>query len=632
MMSGYGWAGSVQDFVTLDPTSVLESLESHHDSLIGGGGSGSQVEAWRDEIQIMQESLRTCITCNAVAAVWSIILEYELPMEGGRRPDVVVLAGSTVLVLEFKGGMPKPTVPAIDQVNAYARDLAEYHEVTHQYGLGVDERSVIPVLVLTAVEVMGVDVGQTIVVGRSDISEWLAQMATEGSISLVDWLNSAYAPLPSLVSAAKRIFEHEDLPHVRRAKSARIPETVELVSALAEQAESTGRRYLVLVTGVPGAGKTLVGLRAVYEHSSDERVATFLSGNGPLVQVLQDALKSRVFVKDLHAYVRNYGINERQPTEHVVVFDEAQRAWDSDFMFEKKGINRSEPQLLIGAAQRLPEWSCFVGLVGEGQEIHSGEEGGLGQWAAAISELPDADQWEVHCPAQLVDVFDGIAVRAHDLLDLTVSLRSRQAERLHDWVVHLLNGSADLARAVSVDARAEGFVMYLTRHLEFAERYCEQRYGDDPNARYGLLASSHAKVPPEFGVNNSFMATSRMNVAKWYNADPDDAKSCCQLDQPVTEFGCQGLEVDLPIVTWGEDFLWTGSSWQYKPVRRRYPLEDPQEIVRNVYRVLLTRGRDGFIVYVPDDPRFDETADLLIASGLTTLASEQAAIDESLAG
>jgi hypothetical protein len=385
-VGGYGWSGSAERFVDSNQADVLAALEEHHDTLIGGGGSGSQVAAWRDEIRIMQRALTDCIAENSVAANWSVILEYELPMEGGRRPDVVVLAGSTVVVLEFKGGMSKPTVPAIDQVNAYARDLAEYHEVTHGYGVGGDERSVFPVLVLTAVERVGSDVGQAIVVGRDDIGEWLLALATDGSIPLDDWLSSAYAPLPSLVSAAKRIFEHEDLPHVRRAKSARIPETVDLVTSLAEQAEAAGKRYLVLVTGVPGAGKTLVGLRAVYEHSSEERVATFLSGNGPLVQVLQDALKSRVFVKDLHAYVRNYGINERQPTEHVVVFDEAQRAWDGDFMFEKKGINRSEPQLLIGAAERLPEWSCFVGLVGEGQEIHSGEEGGLGQWAAAITE------------------------------------------------------------------------------------------------------------------------------------------------------------------------------------------------------------------------------------------------------
>jgi hypothetical protein len=378
-VGGYGWAGSAELFVDSDPTDVLAALEDHHGSLIGGAGSGSQVGAWRDEIDIMQRSLTECLAIDPGSAAWSVVLEYELPMEGGRRPDVVVLAGSTVVVLEFKGGIPKPTVPAIDQVNAYARDLAEYHEVTHQYGVGRDERSVIPILVLTAVERVGSDVGQAIVVGRQDIGEWLLELATEGSVSLDEWLNSPYAPLPSLVSAAKRIFEHEDLPHVRRAKSARIPETVELVVSLAEQAEAAGKRYLVLVTGVPGAGKTLVGLRAVYEHSSEERVATFLSGNGPLVQVLQDALKSRVFVKDLHAYVRNYGINERQPTEHVVVFDEAQRAWDSDFMFEKKGIDRSEPQLLIGAAGRLPGWSCFVGLVGEGQEIHSGRKA---DWAS----------------------------------------------------------------------------------------------------------------------------------------------------------------------------------------------------------------------------------------------------------
>jgi DUF2075 family protein len=301
-------------------------------------------------------------------------------------------------------------------------------------------------------------------------------------------------------------------------------------------------------------------------------------------------------------------------------------------MFEKKGIKRSEPQLLIGAAERLPEWSCFVGLVGEGQEIHSGEEGGLGQWAAAIRELPDAEDWEVHCSSQLADEFSGLEVTEHDLLDLTVSLRSRQAERLHDWVVYLLSGSAELARAVSVHARSEGLVMYRTRNLEHAKRYCDQRYGDDANARYGLLASSHAKVPPRYDVNNSFMATSRMNVAKWYNADPDDPKSCCQLDQPVTEFGCQGLEVDLPIVTWGEDFLWTGRGWDYHPIRRRYPLEDPQEIVRNVYRVLLTRGRDGFIVFVPDDPRFDATAAFLESSGLSTLADEQREIDRRAAG
>lgn len=625
-MNGCGWAGPSSRFVDTEPSALLQSLRLHHDEFLSQAASGSQEAAWTDEIRIMQTALRRCIAENEQAADWSVILEYELPMEGGRRPDVVVLAGETVVVLEFKGGMIKPTVPAVDQANAYARDLAEYHEVTHQYGEGRGERSVVPLLVLTAVEFAGHDVGKAIVLGRQDIADWLLQLATTGEIDLDGWLNSSYAPLPTLINAAKRIFEHEDLPHVRRARSARIPETVDLVNQLASDAEWDGARSLVLVTGVPGAGKTLVGLRAVYEYSTEDRIATFLSGNGPLVQVLQDALKSRVFVKDLHAYIRNYGINERQPTEHVVVFDEAQRAWDRNYMFTKKGVERSEPDLLIAAAERLPDWSCFVGLVGEGQEIHSGEEGGLIQWATAIREAGSVDQWVIHAPPHLADVFSGFTVHEHDLLDLTVSLRSRQAERLHEWVVHVLNGSAELAHALAPKVR-ESFVMYLTRNLEFAQRYCDQRYADDDIARFGLMASSHNKTPPKFGVDNSFMATSRMNVAKWYNAPPDDEKSCRQLERPVTEFGCQGLELDLPIVTWGEDFLWTGATWDYKPVRRRYPLEDPQEIVRNVYRVLLTRGRDGFIVFVPDDQRFDATAEFLLQCGLTTLAAEQQQID-----
>ena len=630
-MSGYGWAGTAAGFLATDATDIKRSLEAHHYGTMNENASGSQVAAWRDEIRILTDGLRSCVRQDEAAVDWSIVLEYELPMEGGRRPDVVVLAGETVIVLEFKGGMMKPTVPAVDQANAYARDLAEYHEVTHGYGTGRDERTVVPLLVLTSLEYAGTDVGKAIVVGRQDVGRWLTDLATPGSIDLEAWLASAYAPLPTLIKAAKRIFDHENLPHVRKARSAKIPETVELVGQLAVQAENNGKRFLVLVTGVPGAGKTLVGLHAVYEHSCETRVGTFLSGNGPLVQVLQGALKSSVFVKDLHAYVRNYGINERQPTEHVVVFDEAQRAWDAEFMDVKKGIPRSEPDLLISAAERLPEWACFVGLVGEGQEIHSGEEGGLGQWADAIRSAPGSSDWEIHCPPHLADGFAGLSVETHPLLNLTVSLRSRQAEKLHDWVVHLLNGSSDLARSLAPQVK-DGFVMYLTRDLEIARRYCNQRYGDDLDARYGLLASSHAKTPPSFGVDNSFQATSHMNVAKWYNAPADDEKSCCQLAKPVTEFSCQGLELDLPVVTWGEDFLWTGSAWTYKPVRRRYPLDDPEEIVRNVYRVLLTRGRDGFVAFVPPDPRFDDVAEYLLGCGLATLSGEQLAIDRSMAG
>ena len=207
MARGYGWAGSVGELANAVPAGILMDLSDHHRALLLQAPSSSQVTAWRDEIEIMREALSECVAANPLAAEWSVVFEYELPMEGGRRPDVVVLAGETVVVLEFKGGMVRPTVPAVDQVNAYARDLAEYHDVTHRNGYGRSERSVIPLLVLTASEYGGADLDRAIVVGRRDVARWMLELATPGAIDLDDWLSSAYAPLPTLVSAAKRIFE-----------------------------------------------------------------------------------------------------------------------------------------------------------------------------------------------------------------------------------------------------------------------------------------------------------------------------------------------------------------------------------------------------------------------------------------
>ena len=337
----------------------------------------------------------------------------------------------------------------------------------------------------------------------------------------------------------------------------------------------------------------------MYEQSLDEADATFLSGNGPLVRVLQDALESRVFVRDLHAYVRSHGINRTQPKQHIVVFDEAQRAWDSEYMNVKKNVDRSEADLLLAAAARLPDWCLFVGLVGEGQEIHSGEEGGLEEWRRAIQSTEV--EWEIHCPERLQGEFIDIQVHTNDDLDLTISLRSRQAGDLHDWVQLILAGSPELARHTSTRVK-RGFVAYLSRDLTGIQTYLSERYAGDANARFGLVSSSHAKILPKYGVDNTWTSTSRMKIEKWFNADPADPLSACQLEQPVTEFGCQGLELDIPVVAWGEDLRWDRGSWSYSPVRRRFPLHDPAGIVTNVYRVLLTRGRDGVIALCSSGP------------------------------
>jgi hypothetical protein len=621
MSESWGWAGTVQQFLSTPIPRIAEDLSGHHRRLLGQPPSGSQLQAWSAELETMATTFRACVDVEpAIVPTWAVVFEYELPLEGGRRPDVVVLAGGSVIVLEFKSHA-LPSVADVDQVNAYARDLADYHA-------GCRGRRVVPILVLQgSAPGFAREYDGTWLTSPEMLGRYAFAGATEGSIDVDDWLNAPYSPLPTLVEAARRIFRHEPLPHVTRAISLGIPETVDLLGQLVEQAEDRGGRVLAFVTGVPGAGKTLVGLRLVYERSGRDGRATFLSGNGPLVQVLQDALRSRVFVRDLHAYIKTYGMNDRRtPEEHVVVFDEAQRAWDADYMRLKRDVEGSEPALLLRVGHRIPEWAALVGLVGEGQEIHSGEEAGLEQWRAAASEAAGRS-WMIHCPPRLAPQFAGLDVRTHDRLDLTASLRSRRAEELHRWVALLLEGSLPLAARLAVQIHTERFPMYLTRDLDEARQYVSSLYDGSPDATYGLVASSHAKVLPRFGVDNSYMATSRMNVAAWFNAPKGDPKSATALLQPVTEFGCQGLELDFPIVCWGEDYRMEAGAWRLTPVRRRIAQHDPDQLLKNAYRVLLTRGRDGFVVYLPEDQRLDASETALLAAGVRPMptAAELAA-------
>jgi hypothetical protein len=450
-MSGdaWGWAGTVGDFLTVDRRDVLDSLRAHHRALLLKNPSGTQDAAWVAELDVMRETL----VAPAADPGWGLVFEYELPLEGGRRPDVVLLAGGKVLAMEFKVGAAQASQPMVDQAGAYARDLSEYHEASH--GLRV-----FPLLVVTGGKGLDQNLRGVRVLSPDRLPPAITSCSAPGRIDLRTWLDSPYLPLPTLVAAARRIFRHEPLPHVRRARSAGIPQTVELLRQLAAEARQDGRRVLTFVAGVPGSGKTLVGLRAVYEGSGQSGAA-FLSGNGPLVKVLQDALKSSVFVKDLHAYIRTCGIERRTPRENVLVFDEAQRAWDRHHMHSKRGIAQSEPELLTEIGLRMPDWCTLVGLVGEGQEIHSGEEGGIGQWREAV-EASGSATWEIHCPPRLADDFAGLNVSVHRELDLTVSLRSREAEELHRWVQLLLQGSVEVAAAQAARIAPYAFTMYLT--------------------------------------------------------------------------------------------------------------------------------------------------------------------------
>lgn len=609
MRQTFGWAGSVEQFLETTKEQWLQSLQRHHVDLLVQSPSGSQIDAWVEEYAITFSSLRDVCIAKPEATNWSIAFEYELPLEGGRRPDVVLLAGDNILVLEFKQAF-RADLAALDQVDAYARDLAEYHKESH-------DSKVVPILVLTKGTTF-TSPSDIAIADPAGLASLVIANAGTGRRDLAIWLDSPYEPLPFLVDAAKMIFNNEPLPAIRRALSSGIPEAIAALESLVESGEKVGGRHLGLVSGVPGSGKTLTGLSLVHGASRSTRNSTFLSGNGPLVEVLQDALQSKVFVRDLHKFVKQYGLTSRVPAEHVIVFDEAQRMWDADMVEPKHGVKKSEPDLLISIGERLEQWAVLVGLIGGGQEIHAGEEGGIALWDEAIKS--GKESWSVTCATSLAASFPHAKVTVNDALDLTISLRSQQASFLHSWVSNLLDGDIESAARDSADIRSHAFPLYVTRDLEKAKDYVIMRYSADPDARYGLLASSKSdRVLKNFGIDASFPATKRVKIAPWYNTGRGSPQSGCEFTSVVTEFGCQGLELDFPIVAWADDYRWDGSKWVNRFSRSRYSIKDPFQLRKNVYRVLMTRGRDGLLVFVPNDKSLDATYHILLAAGMRVL-------------
>jgi DUF2075 family protein len=613
----WGWASTVADYLNSEPRSVVSALEAHLLSLLGHGAAGSQSAAWTESDRLLRAALRDLAVARPDVTGWGITLEYELHLEGGRRPDAVLYSGDAIHVLEFKqdGGA---TAAALDQVSAYARDLAEYHQKSHNVPVN-------PVLVLTrATPLARVSSGQVDVISPAQLSALLHDTTTQGPPPDFDsWLNSPYEPLPTLVEAAKLIFSEQPLPRIRRAESAGIPEAVSLLARLAKEAERDSRRVLAFLAGVPGAGKTLAGLQLVYDRLADAHDSVFLSGNGPLVAVLRDALKNKNFVQDLHAFVTTYGTSTRAPQHHVIVFDEAQRAWDRGYMAWNSRGDGSEPDVLIQVGERLDRWCALFGLVGDGQEIHSGEEAGIGQWAEAIRDHATAE-WAVHGPPRLEGALSGVEVTSHPELDLTISLRSRRADMIHAWVSALLEGELTTAASLARDIEAADFSMYFTRDLQAAKSYVVDRYAGDEDARFGVLASSRTqRFLPEHGVDSSWPATKKVNFGHWYNRPRGEPRAGGNLDEVVTEFGCQGLELDMPLVAWGDDVRWFGDNWEVKTGRPRYRQDDPRQLRLNAYRVLLTRGRDGFVIYLPSSTTLDATEIVLLAAGVRQLPSHR---------
>ena len=610
----HGWSGSVRAFMEQPESLIEQSLESHLQGLLGFNAAGSQVEAWIEEIVVLKRAFRDLSISKPSCLEWSVVLEYELPLEGGRRPDVIVLGPNKIYVLEFKQD-PVLQRSSLDQVAAYARDLAEYHSQSH----GIE---VMPLLVPTKTSDKSEIRDVVTVLSPDKIASFLDSAEEVMPISLENWLEGDYAPLPTLIAAAKMIFSNERLPSIKRAESYGVAKAVLKLREIVKNSEINSQRSLAFVSGVPGAGKTLVGLQFVYEESNQDSQAIFLSGNAPLVEVLRDALKSKAFVSDLHAFIKSYGTTSKIPKQHIIVFDEAQRAWDASNMMVKKGVAYSEPELLVAIGERIPDWTALVGLIGHGQEIHTGEEAGISGWFDAIESKHAISDWKIYTPPRFSKSFPGQSITECEELDLNHSLRSKQAEFLHDWVQSLLNGQLAEASKISQKIWVQNFPIFISRDLDEAKRYVTNRFEGEASKRYGIVASSKDRVLPQYGIQNGFHETKQVKNAKWYNNNLGEPGSCCNMEEVVTEFGCQGLELDMAIVAWGNDFLWDGSDWQMRKMRTRIPQQDPHQLRLNSYRVLLTRSREGLVIFIPPTAEFDQTEHAFLAAGARILQAQ----------
>ena len=573
------WHGSIRQFLDLEPEELLNTLcsaiykQTYAEALIYPNESSTlpQIRAWQNSIQDLKQQLRPFQDVNGY-----VIFEYEIPRSGGRRPDVLLLLPGEILVLEFKGYDDIKDAEK-HQASLYVRDLTEYHSAVQKYDLNV-RGSIVYSTNVHSVRKTDHEY-QVYLTPNSRLSELINKVNHDGDcLTPEEFIQGVYQPLPSIIESARHIFHNDQLEEIRNIKSSNFDEVIHNVHAIIQQAQQTNSHHLVLISGVPGAGKTFVGLTLAYESPS----AVYLSGNGPLVDVLQDALQTTTFVQALRNYKYDFK-NGLQLNEHVLIFDEAQRAWDAEKM---KGPY-SEPDIMIQIAKQKP-WSVVIGLIGEGQEIHTGEEQGIRLWNDAIAR----QDFTVHAKHNQEAFPNSIKYYENPHLHLGTSLRTHNALQYFEWVEAFLKGDSDTYRAIENQLQKERFILKRMDSLEEAKQYVREVYKDS-NKIYGLVTSSKNRAVQQIPFSQP-RDQIKPHVA-YYN-DPSSLYFCKNLQYAVTEFHSQGLELDMAIVVWGDDLTWGQNSWQFNQNALNRQAENPTQMKLNAYRVLLTRGRDGVII------------------------------------
>ena len=632
------YSDRIINFLNTSPNEILGELVKSNVFAL----EQTQRDSWIEEINILQNVLKT--------HKGSIYFEYSIPRMG-KRIDVILLIGSTIFVLEFKVGEREFTSYAIEQVWDYALDLKNFHETSHHHYIA-------PILVATKAKNNSVTISTTshndkllfpVKCNGELLREVIADVLrfTEGeAIDANQWQSGRYQPTPTIIEAAMALYNGHSVSEISRsdASAINLSETSDAISKIIHFSKEKSHKTICFVTGVPGAGKTLVGLNIATKHidKDNDLYSVFLSGNGPLVAVLREALARdkvrhekerghklkkteamsdvKLFIQNVHNFRDECLVDfNKPPIEHVALFDEAQRAWDlrqtANFMQRKRktpNFNKSEPEFLISCLDRHPDWAVVVCLVGGGQEINTGEAG-ISEWIESLNRsFPD---WHIYISSRLSDseygagkILEKIKVQSNvinkDELHLSVSMRSFRAEHVSLLVKQLLDLQPD--EALKTLNKTEGkYPIVITRDLAKAKQWLKmQARGSE---RYGIVVSSQAERLKPHAID----VKSPVDPIHWFLNGKEDVRSSFYLEDVVTEFQVQGLELDWACVTWDADFRYTqngwghfyfvGDSWNHirKPERQAY--------LKNAYRVLLTRARQGMVIVVPSGHSEDLT-------------------------
>ncbi len=627
-----------------------------------------QLASWRETVASLQLALSPPEVSSKLTGM---LLEFSL-LRLSRRIDVILLRGDVVVVVEVKGGEGTGISSALAQVEDYALCLRDFHEpcrglsIVPVAGGGPDQ----PLRRRELADPID-DVTPTLTVALSQL-DWVVHLA--GRLSrpgrvgptLDEFDRGAYNPTPTIVEAARDAYSRHGVEPIRRsdASGLALEAASQRLAAIVERARSTRTHRICFITGTPGAGKTLLGLDLVLARGAGTVAgvpAALLSGNRPLVKVLQQALiddeakrtgvpkreigpKVEGALQTLLGYLKTHAVEGGSPPpEHVVVFDEAQRAWDAETGLKLLGRKASEPQLFLETLGRLP-WTCLVCLVGGGQEINRGELG-LPLWVDALIEAGSRGAaWEVHGAAGCLvagraelgmeDLVDdpSARVRFHEepALQLEGSMRAYRNADQSAWLAALLEGRLDEAAAIA--ARSDVPPAHLCRELRVAKSWLAERHRG--GRRLGLLASSGAVRLRAEGLPPSPMSNQLGAIAHWFLKPSSDFRSSDALETPLSEYAVQGLEIDYAGVCWGGDLIWE-NGWVARKMRApKWTTIRSQEARQhrlNSYRVLLSRSREGQIIYLPrgstSDPTrspqlFDAVAEALLLAGCRPVPSD----------